>query len=178
MDHGEGPIQSTGNPLDLAIHGEGFFVVELANGDRVYTRNGHFSADRDGQLVTAQGDIVLGADSQPIVVDPALGPVIVNNDGTVVVGDQPPIALALVTFDNLQGLRHVGASFFSTNQPELLADNAGVAQGMLEGSNVQTVLQLTAMIETTRAYQASQRTIDFDHDLARKMAERLPQLRA
>ena len=178
INFSEGPIVETGSPLDVTLHGDGFFVVEAEGGQRLYSRNGHFGIDSDGQLVTTDGFVVLAADDQPIVVDPALGPVVFNVDGTVAVGDQPPVTLALVTFENLQQLRRAGAGAFATTQAELPAGDVRVLQNSLEGSNVLPILELTQLIETSRAYQASQRLVDTDHELQRKMAERIPQLRA
>lgn len=180
LDFNEGPMQETGNPMDLAIHGDGFFKVEDPNtGNIFYTRNGRFKMDPDGQLATSRGDLVLGADGQPIIVDPALGALVVNDDLTLSVGDQPPVALGLVSFENQQELRYAGGGYFTTNLAEQdPAEGTRLVQGMLEQSNVNPVIELTAMIETSRAYQASQKMIDFDHDLQRKMAERMPALRA
>lgn len=169
----EGAITHSGNPLDVAIKGDGFFVAETPTG-RMYTRNGHFELDLDGRLVTANGDPILATDDQPILVDLTRGEVNINADGTMTVGGDPPIQIQLVTFENSQFLNRVGGGYFTTNAEEIPDEISRTVQFMLEGSNVEPVIELTAMIATTRSYDAAQRIIESEHDMQRKVAERLP----
>ncbi len=173
----EGPIERTGNPLDIGLQGDGFLVAQTATGDLAYTRGGHLTINAQGNLASAEGDAILDENRRPILADPSLGPLIVNGDGSLTVGGRPPVRLALVTFDNLQTLRRRGGGYFTTDSPEQVAPKARTLQGMLERSNVEPVIELAAMIETSRAYQASNKLIETEHELQRKMAERLPQLR-
>ena len=173
----EGPMEFTGNNYDVALQGPGFFVVNTPQG-RMFTRDGHFGVNSNGFLSTAQGDAVLDDRGQAILADPALGRVTINGDGTLSIGTRPPVRLAVVDFANNQLLHRAGAGYFSTTQTEQAVAQPKVVQGTIEGSNVTPILELTRMIETTRAYEASQRLIDVDHDLQRKVADRMPKLRS
>ncbi len=173
----EGQLESTGNQLDLAIQGPGFLVAQTANGV-AYTRAGHLTVNQRGELSTEQGDAILDENRRPIIVaDPALGNVMINPDGTVAVDDARPVRLLMVEFDNPQQLRRRGAGYFVTDAPERPSAGTRVIQGMIERSNVEPVLELAAMIETSRAYQHSNKLMETEHELQRKMADRLPQLR-
>ena len=169
----EGTITHTGSPLDVAVKGDGFFVADTPIG-RLYTRNGHFQLDNQGRLVTTTGDPILGSNDQPIVIDLSQGEVNINLDGTISVGDQLPEQLQMVTFANTQELERIGSGYFRTNSEEILDEESQTVQFMLESSNVEPVIELTAMIATSRSYQAAQRIIDTEHELQRKVAERLP----
>ena len=169
----EGTITHTGSPLDVAIKGEGFFVADTPIG-RLYTRNGHFQLDFEGQLVTTTGDPILDINDQPIVIDLTLGEVNINSDGTISVGDLPPERIQIVTFANRQELDRIGSGYFRGGGEEIQDDVSQTVQFMLESSNVEPVIELTAMIATSRSYQAAQQIIDTEHELQRKVAERLP----
>ena len=169
----EGAITHTGSPMDVAIKGEGFFVADTPIG-RLYTRNGHFQLDSEGRLVTASGDPILGSNDQPIVIDLALGAININQDGTISVGGQPPEQIQMVTFANTQELERIGSGYFRTDSEEVLDEGSQTVQFMLESSNVEPVIELTAMMATSRSYQAAQRIIDTEHELQRKVAQQLP----
>jgi len=169
----EGTITHTGSSMDVAIKGEGFFVADTPIG-RLYTRNGHFQLDSEGRLVTTTGDPILGANDQPIVIDLAQGEININKDGTISVGDQPPVQIQMVTFANTQELERIGSGYFRTDAEENLDEDSQTVQFMLESSNVEPVIELTAMIATSRSYQAAQRIIDTEHELQRKVGETLP----
>ena len=169
----EDTITHIGSPLDVAIKGEGFFVADTPIG-RLYIRNGHFQLDFEGQLVTTTGDPILDINDQPIVIDLTLGEVNINSDGTISVGDLPPERIQIVTFANRQELDRIGSGYFRGGGEEIQDDVSQIVQFMLESSNVEPVIELTAMIATSRSYQAAQRIIDTEHELQRKVAERLP----
>ena len=154
-----GPSVATGNPLDVAIVGEGYFMIETANGIR-YTRNGSFRLDGDGQLVSAGGGAVLGEGDQPFFLTADETAITISRDGTVSTENGAIGRLRLVTFENEQEMIKVGDSLFTTEEPPLEATEAEVIQGMIEQSNVQAVLELTRMIEVSRAYQRAQQIIE------------------
>ena len=154
-----GPSMATGNPLDVAIVGEGYFMIETANGIR-YTRNGSFRLDGDGQLVSAGGGAVLGEGDQPFFLTADETAITISRDGTVSTENGAIGRLRLVTFENEQEMVKVGDSLFTTEEPPLEATEAEVIQGMIEQSNVQAVLELTSMIEVSRAYQRAQQIIE------------------
>lgn len=165
----QGNLNSTGNALDMAIEGRGFFEILLPDGTSAYTRDGSFQVDRDGQLVTANGYIVQpGINLPPGVLNFSVGA-----DGTISVqlsGQPAPVqvgTMQLVDFVNPGGLQPRGKNLFletaasgppNPGTPGL--DGLGsIEQGYLEGSNVNVVEELVTMIETQRAYEMSSKAI-------------------
>jgi flagellar basal-body rod protein FlgF len=153
-----GPIERTGNPLNVAIDGNAFLVVQTARGER-YTRNGALQINGTGQLVTSEGDAVLG-DAGPIVFQPTDNQVTFSKDGTISVRegtsktDSARGSLRLVAFESAQQLRKDGSSTFATAgdaQPQPTKASR-VIQGSIEKSNVRGVVEMSRMIEITRAY--------------------------
>jgi flagellar basal-body rod protein FlgF len=170
-DLSEGRLDSTGSPYDLAISGKGYFAIQTAAGER-YTRNGHFTLNADGVIVTGEGDPVLG-DGGPITISADDGDIGIGPDGTVS-GKQGQIAkLRLVTFANERALTKTGASLYSTSQTSVPATEARVTQGMLEDSNVQPVLEISRMIEVMRAYEATATLAKSADELKRQAVEKL-----
>jgi flagellar basal-body rod protein FlgF len=158
-DMTQGGLQQTGNPLDVAIEGDGFLVVQTARGER-YTRNGALQLNAQGQLVTTTGDAVLG-ENGPVQFAPADRDIVINPDGSIRVRegaantDSSRGKLRIVSFDNPQRLKKDGATTFSTpdDMPAAQAANTiRIQQGAVEKSNVRAVVEMTRMIELTRAY--------------------------
>ncbi len=173
-DTSSGSLTQTGNPYDLALQGDGFFVVQTPDGDR-YTRNGHFTIDPAGKIVTREGLAVLNASGQPITVPKDSNPPVIAGDGTVTVDGLQVGKLRLVEFGNLQQLRKEGDSLWSSmdgNQPQD-AKATQVQQGMIEGSNVQPVIEMTRMIDVSRTYQSTQRMIEQQQQLEQTAIQKL-----
>ena len=170
-DLSEGRMDTTGAPFDLAIHGKGFFVVQTANGER-YTRNGHFSLDSSGQIVTSNGDPVQG-DGGPITITPDDGEVHIADDGTVSGKTGQIGRVRVVDFANPRLLSKQGASLYSTDQSPVTADDFKLQSGMLEASNVQPVIEISHMIEVMRAYQATASLTQTQEDLMREAIDKL-----
>ena len=167
--HSQGDFESTGNPMDLAIEGNGFFQVTLPNGDTAYTRSGSFKINENGNMVTADGYELTPA--IPIAND-ALG-VTVASDGTVSV-KQPGSAtptnagqVQIARFQNPAGLRAKGRNLFEETESSGTATlgNPGevglgtIAQGFLESSNVSVVEEIVQMVTGQRAYEANSKVI-------------------
>lgn len=169
---GEGPIQMTSNPLDVAIHGDGYFAVQTADGER-YTRNGHFRLDQSGQLVTQEGAPVLSDSGQPFYFAPTDGDISIARDGTVSTNNGQIGRLRVVTFDNENDLKIVAGGLYSTDAQPKTSDTADVVQGALEGSNVQPIVEMTRMIEVHRAYDNASQMIDKEDQRIRKMISEL-----
>jgi len=152
----QGPIEATGNRLDFALNGSGYFVVQTANGE-VYTRNGHFTLDQNGNLTTGAGDQVETL-SGPLNLSPQDLDVTVAGDGTVsatINGTQAQLGqLKIVDFANDAALQKQGNSYYTTTQSTAPA-TAKIEQGMIEGSNVQPVVEISHMIEIMRSYQTT-----------------------
>ena len=166
-----GRFDSTGAPFDLAINGKGYFAIQTAAGER-YTRNGHFTLNADGIIVTEQGDPLLG-DGGPITVTVDDGDVSVGPDGTVS-GKQGQMAkVRVVDFANERGLTKRGTSLYSTGQSPIPATGATLTQGMLESSNVQPVIEISRMIEVMRSYEATATLAKSAEDLKRQAIEKL-----
>jgi flagellar basal-body rod protein FlgF len=157
-DLSAGPVERTGNPLNVAIDGNAFLVVQTARGER-YTRNGALQINGEGQLVTSEGDAVLG-DAGPIVFQPTDNQISFSKDGTISVRegtsktDSARGALRLVAFENAQQLQKDGSGTFTTTgdaQPKPTKASR-VIQGSIEKSNVRGVVEMSRMIEITRSY--------------------------
>ena len=171
---GQGALNETGRTLDFAIDGEGaFFKIQDGAGE-AYTRDGAFTIDPTGQLVTKSGLPVLG-DGGPIIVDPTKGALTVAEDGTISQDGAALGTLSLARFDNLAVLSKDGDGLYrnASNAPALDATGVQVRQGMLEGSNVNTLVEITNLIEITRAYERATKMIENVQDLSRRSVERL-----
>ncbi|NRG18018.1 flagellar basal-body rod protein FlgF [Rhizobiales bacterium] len=174
-DQSQGAFTQTGNPLDIAISGEGFFVVETEDGE-AYTRNGAFHLDNTGQLVTADGKPVLG-DGGPLQFAPEDGTISIAEDGTVSTDLGEKGKLRLVRFEDPEDLDRIGENLFEGEDAEPVL-NPRLTQGTIERSNVQGVVEITRMIEITRSYQAVSKMISDGNDLSRKAIEELGTIRA
>jgi flagellar basal-body rod protein FlgF len=181
-DMGQGTIQTTGNPLNVAIDGDGMLVVQTARGER-YTRNGALQISNTGELVTISGDKVLG-ENGPIIFQPTDRDIVINKDGTIKVregislnSDSTRGKLRLVTFASPQSLQKDGASTFAAPDglvPQPVPDaRANVLQGALEKSNVRSVVEMTRMIELTRAYTEVATMLQQQSDLRRNSIQQL-----
>lgn len=178
-DLSQGNLVNTNNPLDLAIQGQGYFQVQLPNGEFAYTRAGNFSLDSTGRIVDQAGDLV-----QPASTIPANTTAItINSDGTVyaTVGNnstpQQVGALQLYTFANPGGLEASG----SNNLAETVASGNPIAskpglngtgtllQGYLENSNISAVTEMVDMISTQRAYELNSKAIQTADQMLQKV---------
>ncbi|SMP13554.1 flagellar basal-body rod protein FlgG [Desulfurobacterium pacificum] len=143
----QGALKKTGNPLDLALKGEGFFAVKTKTGE-VYTRNGHFFLSPDGRLIDANGNPVLSIDDQEIILNPDK-PVTVTKDGVIYQGNERVAVLKIVNFQKIAPL---GSSYYK-GQGTPQATDAAVLQGYLESSNVDPVKEMVALIEAQRRFE-------------------------
>jgi flagellar basal-body rod protein FlgF len=178
-----GPIQRTGSPLDVAIETDGFFVVQTARGER-YTRNGSFQINAAGELVTsegAEGDQVLG-ESGPVKFQSTDNSITIARDGSIRVreGSNAEIdsargKLRFASFDQPQLLQKDGGSRFAApaDLVPLPAVRVSVTQGAIEKSNVHAVLEMTRMIEITRAYSQIATMLQQQSDMRRSAIEKL-----
>jgi flagellar basal-body rod protein FlgF len=170
----QGAMTKTGGDFDLAIEGTGFFHIQTANGDR-YTRDGRFTTNPEGQIVTEQGSQVLDEGGGPIVIDPTLGGVSIGKDGVVTQGAVRVGRIGIVRPDDLSSMAKDGDNLYrnTTNVALQAAPDARLHQGMLESSNVQPVVEITKLIEIQRAYEGVAKMMDNTADLHRTAVERL-----
>jgi flagellar basal-body rod protein FlgF len=184
-DLSQGPVQQTGNPLDVAVDGDAFLVVQTPRGER-YTRNGALQINAVGELVTSAGDRVVG-DAGPIVFSPQDRDIAINADGTISVREGAAVLadvirgkLRLVSFAQQQLLQKDGSSTFAAPAGVLpqAPQNVRVVQGAIEKSNVRAIIEMTRMIEVTRTYTQVAGLLQQQGDLRRNAIERLAEVPA
>jgi flagellar basal-body rod protein FlgF len=154
----QGPVQYTGNPLDLAVSGNTFFVLDGPNGP-VYTRNGSFELDAQGNL-QSHGGLAVRSGGGKITIPPNTNKITVSQDGTVLANNLEVGKLQLAEFSDPSVLERAGTTLFQG--PAGQQPNAGtyrVEQGYQEGSNVQIVNEMVSMISGMRYYEAAQRAL-------------------
>jgi flagellar basal-body rod protein FlgF len=166
-DYGEGELIRTGNTLDFAIHGKGWFVVATPAGP-AYTRNGHFSLDAQGRLTTTNGLPILSSSGTPITFGAEDTGIDVSADGTITTPTGEKGRLNIVAFEEESAMKKSGDSLYTTDQPTKEAKNVKVIQGMIESSNVQPIIEITNMIAAMRSYQSAQQTVVNDSGLIEK----------
>ncbi len=154
-DHGQGQLKETTNPFDLAIAGDGYFVVQNANGT-FYTRNGSFTQDSAGYLVNSDGGYLIGEDG-PIRVENA-DDVTIDESGNVFENGTQTASIRLVTITDQTSLVKTGDSLFTGGQA-LNGITGQVKQKFLENSNVNVINEMVNMITIMRAYEANQKVI-------------------
>ncbi len=174
LDLSQGNLEHTGNDLDFAVQGPGFFVVQNAGG-RFYTRNGSFQVSRQGQLITAAGDPVMGDNGIIRIVG---GPVTVSPDGTVSVNGAVAGRIKLVEFPAGTQIDSVGQTYYSAPaKSETAANHSTIAQGNLESSNVNPVASAVELVSVQRYAEMMQRALTMFHgELNRIATDELPRV--
>ena len=172
-DLSDGPLQRTGNPLDVALNGEGYFVLDTPLGER-YTRHGRFQLNADGQIVTNAGYSVAG-NGGPIQGNPNGGQITITKDGTV--SDETGVLgqLRVVRFDDPQQLRKAaGSSFIAPDgvNPQNV-NTPTIVQGMVEGSNVNAIGEMTRMITLHRTHDSVAKFIQQEDKRQKDMIQTL-----
>ena len=170
-DASQGRTEATGNPLDLAIQGDGYFVVEGANGDILYSRNGRLQLDGEGRLVTAEGAPVLTNADTPVFLGETDTDIVVARDGTVSSQNGELGRLRIVSFDAEAALLPMGGSLFSTEAQPMDVLAPVVEQGMIERSNVEPILEMEKMIRVERAYASVRDLINREDDRLKQMLQ-------
>ena len=172
VDRREGPLRATGGMLDLALVGAGWFQVNTPDGTRL-TRAGRFVTDGNGTVVNSQAEPVLDDSGSPLSVPVDAQTIAVAQDGTVS-ADQVVVGKVGV-FDLPEGAHLVpeGAGTYRTDAALSPVADAQIVQGSLEGSNVQPIMEMTRLIEVTRAFESTQKLLETHHDLARRTVDRM-----
>lgn len=150
-----GGLRETGNPFDFAIKGDAWFGIETPAGT-VMTRDGRFTLQENGALVTVEGYPVLDAGGAPIQLDPREGPPEASADGMLRQNGQAVGALGLYNFDpGINFTRYANSGIIPNGQPEPVVDriDVGIAQGFVEESNVNPILEMTRLITVQRAFE-------------------------
>lgn len=171
IDIAQGSIKPTGNPLDLAIEGDGFFVVNTPQGQR-YSRNGNFSLDSKGLLVTNGGFPLVGESGNISITG---NDVVINDDGTVIVDGKSAGKLRLVLIDDKDNLLKEGSNLFSLKRASTMTEpqDYKIIQGSLEMSNVNTIREMTRLITISRSYGAYQKMMQSIDDISGKTINKI-----
>jgi flagellar basal-body rod protein FlgF len=173
-DFSPGNLQHTGNPLDMAISGEGFFAVETPRGER-FTRAGHFTLGADSRIVDSQGNPVMGEGGQPLTLPPGDARIQVRGDGTVVSESGPIGRLRVVRFDAPQRLVAEGDRLLAA--PEDLdpqpVERPAVVQGAVEESNVRPVTEIARLTAGLREFQFASQFLEKEADRTGSVFERI-----
>ena len=183
-DMTQGSLEKTSNPLDVAINGAGFLAVQAAGGER-YTRDGNLHLNSTGQLVTANGDAVLGT-SGPIVFQSTDHDINISQDGTITVlegasrTDSIRGKLRVVSFPDAQKLVKQGNNLYSAPNGTAAAQDtkSAVQQGFVEKSNINSVVEMSRMIEVNRTYTNIANMLAAQNELHKSAIEKLAEVPA
>jgi flagellar basal-body rod protein FlgF len=180
LDYGQykdtalGNMAYTGNALDVALEGPAFFLVETANGTQ-YSRAGNFSLNAERVLVNSAGDPVLTNGEGQITIPENVREITITQNGEIVTDQGAAGQIGMMEFANVNNLRPTGTGYYEVinNEVPIPAENTRMQQNMLEGSNVQAVLEMTDLIEISRQYASMQRMIQGEHDRQRGTIQKL-----
>ena len=169
----QGALNYTGNSLDTAIQGDGYFVVRGLGGAENYTRAGAFTKNADGFLTTMDGRLVLGTNSAPINIPRDAKDLVIQGDGSIAEANGRTFGqIRVVRFDKERDLKQVdGTAFRSDGQQPIDIARPKVAQGVLEASNVAPISEITRLISLNRAYQETAKMVSQEDDRKKKANE-------
>lgn len=155
----EGALNPTGNPLDLAIKGDGYFTIATTNGPRL-TRAGHFSLSPTGTIVDGSGNALLDTNGQPLQVTSSDAPLTIARDGTISGANGQIGQIGLVSPNDPTGLQAEGGQRLRATVPTTPVAAPIIVQGMIEESNVKPVVELTAMMDHSRNFEFATQFIE------------------
>jgi flagellar basal-body rod protein FlgF len=171
-DMSQGIIQTTGNPLDMALSGNGFFSVQGPSGP-LYTRNGNFHLAADGKMVTSEGYPVRGSGGSPITIQGSL-PIDVSADGVVIEDGKVIGQLEVADFTSTAGLTKQGSNYFRSIKPPAQAqapEGTLVQQGKLEASNSGTAESAVRLVNIMRQFEMLQKAASLGSDMNKQAVE-------
>jgi flagellar basal-body rod protein FlgF len=158
-EQAEGTLTQTGNPLDIAISGSGYFTVQTANGTRL-SRAGRFSLQADGTIADANGNALLDTNNQPLKVGPEDTNLTVTADGGISSQNGPIGKIAIVTPADQNRMTAEGSRLFNPGGPTTQVVTPKLIQGTVEDSNVQPISELVRMMDTERNFQFATQFVD------------------
>lgn len=175
----QGILQQTGNPLDLAIEGDGFFEVETPNGTMM-TRQGNFKMNALGELVNGQGHPVILEDGTNLTLANGSREIAVTPEGYIFVDNVVRGRLSIVSVENKDALHKIGNSLYVLREnfdPELLENPIfKIHQGYLESSNVNALQEMAEMINATRTFEATQKAIQAYDRMSEQLTKEVPRI--
>jgi flagellar basal-body rod protein FlgF len=172
-DMRQGPLTHTGNSLDVALNGPGFFTVTMPNGSSEYTRNGHLQIDSQGELVNSAGLVVQGEGGSPIVIPTGAGQITIGTDGTVATRDATLGKIAVVNFDNPQAMVAESGGLYSTDQTTQPVTATNVEQATIEDANIQPIVEMTKLMNVVHAIGNAKSFVDGEHTRLKNAIDRL-----
>jgi flagellar basal-body rod protein FlgF len=164
-DFSQGDLNATGNPLDLALEGDGFFTIKLPdkNDAIVYSRAGNFTKNEEGILTTPTGGHVQGL-SGDIVIPKNAKKIDILRNGDVLVDNNPVDKLKIAQFGNNQNLRRTGSSYYTGAQPTGEVKGVTVEQGFIERSNANAITEMVNSMTGLRVYESLQKSIQMQNE--------------
>jgi flagellar basal-body rod protein FlgF len=168
----QGALTRTGNPLDIALDGEGYLKVQTPLGIR-YTRNGRLQLDAAGQAVTAQGYPVLAEGDTPLIVPTDARDITVTRDGSLTTEQGQAGKLAVVKFANENDLAPASAGLYVTQATPVPAPDTAVMQGMVEESNVQPIVEMTRMMTVAQNFASANNLLQAESDREKSAIDKL-----
>ena len=167
-----GPARFTGGTYDVALSGPGFMGITTPTGETMYTRAGNFTVSSSNQLINSAGYTVASSTGASISIPPDAQEIKITDDGDVTADGDVVGRIMMMEFGNLQDLKPQGNGLYSATGG-LPATETKMKQGMLEGSNVNPILEMTRMIETLRNYQSTQKMINAEDERQRGGIQKL-----
>lgn len=152
LDQRDGSLVSTNNPLDVALSGPGYFTVSTPAGPRL-TRSGRFGLLADGRIADALGNLLMDASGNPLQVSPGESKIKIAGDGSVSTEDGSVGRIGIVMVQDSNQLVPEGGKLYRAKSETMAVSQPKVLQGVVEGSNVQPITELTKMIQTQREFQ-------------------------
>ncbi|WP_127900751.1 flagellar basal-body rod protein FlgF [Solirhodobacter olei] len=180
LDTSSGPLLKTGNPLDVAITGDGWFGYQTATGQTAYGRDGRLAVDANGMLVTTTGARILDASGSAIAIPPNAGRLDIASDGTITDARNQTLGqIGVFSVPDIATYQRIGDGMMQppagTGASTALATDAKVSQGFIEQSNVQPVLELTRMMQIQRAYERAMSLMTDQNTLSQQTLTQLGQ---
>lgn len=164
-DFAQGELAETGNPLDMALNGNGFFTVKIpANNAIVYTRNGSFTRDEEGFVTTTSGDRLQGFNGD-ILIPRDAKKIVLSAAGEVIVDDKVIDRLKIAQFANNQELKRIGSAYYkASGQPVEDLNPVTIQQGFVERSNSNVITELVNSMTGLRIYETLQKSIQMQNE--------------
>ena len=175
-DSQTGPLQHTGNPLDLAIGGDGYFSVQTPNGVRL-TRAGNFTLNASGNIVDMNGNALLDSNGRKLQLAPTDTDLTISAGGAISSSNGVVGKIGVVTPTNPQGLQAEGGQLFSVNGATAAVASPKLVHGAIEGSNIQPTLELTRMMNDMREFQFTTQLVQAEADRQQSAIDKLTQTR-
>jgi len=174
LAYGQGALERTGNPLDIAIQGDAIFAVRGGGGRERYTRNGALGINAKGELVNSDGHVMV-TDQGSLTINSTETDIKIAQDGSITTSNGPRGKLKLVKVPDPQALRNEGQNLFSTAAPLPVAEakDYRLATGEIEKSNVKAVQEISRLMELSRAYQSVSSLMQRTDEIRRSAISRL-----